>query len=468
MILAVPHQNLKLLKKLARLHGKLLIIPCLISLPVLVAWLAPAVQSLLPNGWELMKANTALCILLSTCAMWLTHFQTNPTRRLAGQLLGAAVLIVAGSTLAGHITNLSFALDTILAKDSLASAPGRMSVQTALFFFVLGFSIICEGRNGAICTQVRDIVCALLITLLLTVIAGYLYGASSLFEQASDVRTSPQTLVCMLCLAGALLIARVHHGYFSILAGFGIGSRISRVVLPIALLLPFLMISSSAWLSHGRGLSPALASALTTAFTAAMLFVVLIWLSGKINEMESELRDITLIDDLTKINNRRGFYLLGEHMLYQAQREERTLTVMFFDLDGLKEINDTLGHDIGSNLLKHFATLLRQNFRKSDLVARLGGDEFAVVSSGGDSQIALKRLERIVQATNKAGQRPYIIRYSVGDAAISANSSIRDFNELVSTADERMYERKRAKKATDKPSSPVAKISPAPVSESTP
>ncbi|TNE78014.1 MAG: GGDEF domain-containing protein [Gammaproteobacteria bacterium] len=348
----------------------------------------------------------------------------------------------------GHITGLTFPLDTLLASDDLGSVPGRMTTQSALFFSMLGLSAICEGKQRPFCTLLRDLLAALLISLLLTVIAGYLFGASELFVQAEDIRTSPQTLVCMTCLAGALLIIRMHHGYFAILAGIGIGSQIARSILPAAVLLPFLIISSSVWLSEGKKLSPVLASSLTAAFSAAVLFVMLIWLSQKINAMESELRDISLIDELTRINNRRGFYLLGEHMLFEAQRDGRPVTVLFFDLDGLKELNDSQGHDIGSDLLKHFASLLREHFRKSDVVARLGGDEFAVVSSSGDSQIALKRLERIINAINKAGKRPYNIRYSVGEATYTSDSPITDFNALVSAADERMYESKRNKKAT--------------------
>ncbi|MDP1520232.1 GGDEF domain-containing protein [Porticoccus litoralis] len=162
--------------------------------------------------------------------------------------------------------------------------------------------------------------------------------------------------------------------------------------------------------------------------------------------MEVDLRNVSMVDDLTKIYNRRGFYMLGEHMLYEARRESKMVTVLFFDLDDLKVINDSLGHDIGSDLLKHFASLLQEHFRKSDVVARVGGDEFAVVSNSGDSQIALKRLERIVSAINKAGKRPYNLSYSVGDATFTANDNITGFSDLVSMADTRMYTRKHAKK----------------------
>lgn len=465
MTLSAHHHNPKLLKTLALLQRTLLLIPVFIAVPILLAWLAPTVATLLPSGWALMKANTALCTILCACGLWLGHFCTNTSLKLTGKLLGAIVLVFAGCALVGHITDRTFALDTLLAKDELSSVPGRMSMQTSLFFTMLGFASICESSRGPFCTQVRDVVCALLVALVLTVFAGYLFNATHLFGQANDLRTSIQTLFCMLCITSALLIARMHYGYFSIIAGVGIGSHIARLILPVTLLLPFLIVSVSAWLPQARHIPLALASALTSSFAAAALFVLVVWLSRKINDMEAELRDISLIDDLTGINNRRGFYMLGEHMLYEAQRDNRNVSVLFFDLDGLKEINDTLGHDIGSDLLKHFASLLRQHFRKSDAVARLGGDEFAVVSSSGDNMIALKRLERVVQATNKAGKRPYTIRYSVGEATFNANNSLGDFNELVSAADVQMYERKRAKKALNKS---YSRANQAPVSQATP
>ncbi len=433
----------------------------LIALTVLLGWFSSNVQTFLPDGWDLMKANTAACTLLSLCAMAISYYQTNPARILAGQVIVGIVLLIAGTALLGHATREPFYLETLLASDHQSLAPGRMSIQTSLFFVMLGFACICEGKDDPTCSLIRDLVCSLLVTLVFVVAAGYLFGASTLFGQGSDIRTSPQTLVSMVLLATSLLITRMQQGYFAILAGIGIGSEISRAVLPLAVSLPFLIISCSVWLSQGKGMSPALASALTASLSAGSLFVVLVWLSRKINGMEAELRDISLVDDLTKINNRRGFFMLGEHMLFEAHRDGRTITVLFLDLDGLKAINDTLGHDIGSDLLKHVATLLRDHFRKSDVVARLGGDEFAVVSSSGDTQIALKRLERVVNAINKAGKRPYHISYSAGEATFSADNSLTSFSELVATADARMYERKRAKKQPRQSSLRSATSSPA-------
>ena len=83
---------------------------------------------------------------------------------------------------------------------------------------MLGFASICESSRGPFCTQVRDVVCPLLLTLVLTVLAGDLFNAAHLFEQANDLRTSIQTLFCMLSITSALLIAQMHYRYFSIVA----------------------------------------------------------------------------------------------------------------------------------------------------------------------------------------------------------------------------------------------------------
>ncbi|MCB1814813.1 MAG: GGDEF domain-containing protein, partial [Candidatus Competibacteraceae bacterium] len=158
--------------------------------------------------------------------------------------------------------------------------------------------------------------------------------------------------------------------------------------------------------------------------------------------------EISLTDELTKIYNRRGFYLLGEPILSEGRRLLMPLTILYFDLDGLKEVNDTLGHDTGSQLVLEFANLLRTTFRSSDVVARVGGDEFAVVarSRQADIMIALKRLDAAIEAANSTGEKPYQISYSVGEAA-SEPTADESFAELVARADAVMYERKRLKKA---------------------
>jgi len=177
-----------------------------------------------------------------------------------------------------------------------------------------------------------------------------------------------------------------------------------------------------------------------------LLFVIFVLLiAQRINVLESALRDSSLLDELTRIHNRRGFYHLGEHLLLKGRRAGDGVSVLFFDIDGLKAVNDSLGHDVGSRLLLEFANLLRSVFRASDVVARVGGDEFAVamITSQGEGS-ALTRLHDAVAAANATGSAPFQIRYSAGEA-IATPTDDASLAELVARADAGMYETKSAK-----------------------
>jgi diguanylate cyclase (GGDEF)-like protein len=192
------------------------------------------------------------------------------------------------------------------------------------------------------------------------------------------------------------------------------------------------------------------AAALVTSTTSFMLLGLLMVLARKINRLEGDLLDMSLTDQLTSINNRRGFYLIGEQMFSEGRREDTALSVLFFDVDGLKKVNDTLGHEAGSELLSDFAGLLRANFRKSDVIARVGGDEFAVLGRQAELKSSLKRLDAAAAAVNGTGDKPYDIEYSVGEATTGGVDKYETFDELVARADALMYEQKLAKKALRK------------------
>ncbi|MDH5500871.1 MAG: sensor domain-containing diguanylate cyclase, partial [Gammaproteobacteria bacterium] len=103
------------------------------------------------------------------------------------------------------------------------------------------------------------------------------------------------------------------------------------------------------------------------------------------------------VDDLTSIANRRGFNMVAEHMLSLCRRSNIDAELLFFDLDGFKEINDTHGHAAGDELLVYFAGLLVKSFRSADVIARFGGDEFVVLmtSNNASCDAAIKRLQQL-------------------------------------------------------------------------
>ena len=163
--------------------------------------------------------------------------------------------------------------------------------------------------------------------------------------------------------------------------------------------------------------------------------------------MEEEIREMSLRDQMTDLYNRRGFITLTEQQIRAANRAKRPMLLTFIDLDGLKGINDTLGHEEGDRALIDAANVLRQTFRESDVITRLGGDEFAVLSIDAadmNPEDLSKRLQENIDACNAKETRPYRLAMSWGTVVYDPGSPL-SLDELMSSADERMYAQKKAK-----------------------
>ena len=163
--------------------------------------------------------------------------------------------------------------------------------------------------------------------------------------------------------------------------------------------------------------------------------------------LKEELKEMAVTDELTGILNRRGFWSLAGHQLKAAQRDGKDLFLLYADLDNMKTINDTLGHEAGDQALRDTATLLHETFRESDVIGRMGGDEFAVLVAsppGRESRYFIDRLEKNLTGGNKGAAAP--IALSCGVACRRPGDSI-TLEELISLADSRMYENKKQRKA---------------------
>src|SRR5215510_9093069 len=99
---------------------------------------------------------------------------------------------------------------------------------------------------------------------------------------------------------------------------------------------------------------------------------------AELEQAQDSLRNLSLTDDLTGLYNRRGFFTLAEQHLKSARRARRQASLIYIDMDGLKTLNDTHGHEEGSNALREIANILRNTFRSSDIIARIGGNEFVI------------------------------------------------------------------------------------------
>jgi len=164
--------------------------------------------------------------------------------------------------------------------------------------------------------------------------------------------------------------------------------------------------------------------------------------------LRDELRAMAVRDELTGLHNRRGFMTLAEQQLAIAARDRTPMLVIFIDMDGLKAVNDHLGHDEGDNALVDLANLIRQTLRESDVIGRLGGDEFVALvpeAAPGRGDRVIRRLQEAFAAFNQTSKRKYLIAASAGVARYDPDKP-QTVSQLLNRADTEMYEQKRRRR----------------------
>ena len=174
----------------------------------------------------------------------------------------------------------------------------------------------------------------------------------------------------------------------------------------------------------------------------------------ELKQAQAELSNLTLTDDLTTLYNRRGFFTLGEQALKVARRLKQKCLLIYADVDGLKKINDTYGHDAGSAMIVDASNLFKSFFRDSDIVARIGGDEFVILvqnSSEDGAQMIKLRLQKYLDDFNAQTLRPYSLSISCGIALFEPESQM-VIEDLVKEADKLMYDQKHQRNQPSKPS----------------
>jgi diguanylate cyclase (GGDEF)-like protein len=163
------------------------------------------------------------------------------------------------------------------------------------------------------------------------------------------------------------------------------------------------------------------------------------------DEAAAEMRMLSVTDVLTGLYNRRGFFLQAEQVYKLAQRKRTQSAVIFADIDGLKRVNDELGHDAGDRLLEDAARVFRESFRHADVVARLGGDEFVAYTLDDEQPgVILRRIQANLRAFNLMQERSYSVSISAGIVQCDSGSG-HTLSHYVLLADEQMYVQKRSR-----------------------
>jgi len=159
----------------------------------------------------------------------------------------------------------------------------------------------------------------------------------------------------------------------------------------------------------------------------------------ELDERFEALEQLAATDPLTGLANRRGCEKSIAGEISRAERERKPLSCIMLDIDRFKQVNDTMGHQAGDQVLRELSAMLRQSVRAYDIVARWGGEEFLVVLPGADLEAARQLAERIRVGVQKLPTSTVTI--SAGAAEFDSDY---DFEATLRTADRRMYEAKAA------------------------
>ncbi len=165
--------------------------------------------------------------------------------------------------------------------------------------------------------------------------------------------------------------------------------------------------------------------------------------------IEERLHVLSLRDELTGLHNRRGFFTLADQQFKLANRSHKRIFMFYADLDNLKTINDTYGHQEGDAALMEMAAVLNETFRESDIIARIGGDEFVAIPVGteGDTiEVITSRFNRNLEIHNAEKDRICSIDASFGIVSYNPLSP-RPIDELLAEGDRLMYEQKKGKQS---------------------
>lgn len=156
---------------------------------------------------------------------------------------------------------------------------------------------------------------------------------------------------------------------------------------------------------------------------------------------------MSMSDELTGLFNRRGFYMNANRILKSPENKGRGAVLIFGDLDNLKKINDTFGHDDGDYAITSAASFLRSGLRTSDVVARIGGDEYAAFALCDDRSTIAKlpeRIKSIARLHNLQSDKPYNVTMSLGIYELTCSPEL-NIQQFMDNADTALYEDKKNK-----------------------
>ena len=362
----------------------------------------------------------------------------------ASRILACAAAVPALLDVLLRLREYGFDMALLQATGSVVHA-GTMPPVAAVAFVLLA-AVLCVIRTPkGVLSYAADCIIFLLGLLVLAMVSSWVFTIARIFGTSTVDRTPPAALCILILLIVVAFSVRAQHGIFNILVDGGVGGRIARALTPIVLVIPFFREAVRARVVRLHLFPEHSEAAVLAAMTAMLSLALLVIIARHVRRMEEEIQGLSLRDELTGLYNLRGFRLLADQAMRLATRSGTPFSMLFVDVDRLKQINDSLGHAAGSALLIETAELLSTSFRESDVIARIGGDEFAVAGqfSAAGIRVAAQRLEEQAMATRVQAADGRPLSLSVGYAT---NDHRRlSLQDLLDEADATMYDQKSRK-----------------------
>ena len=172
-------------------------------------------------------------------------------------------------------------------------------------------------------------------------------------------------------------------------------------------------------------------------------------LSADITEARERIENLAQTDSLTGLYNQRMFNEVWQREHGNCERERGSYALLLIDIDKLKDINDSFGHEAGNSAITLVAQCLQRSIRGTDTAARFGGDEFAILLPGASAEVAESVVKRVRHNVFKTtlDLRSRMIRCSVSIGVVNYPKDGRDMRELMSTVDHKMYRDKELRRA---------------------
>ena len=406
----------------------------------------------LPAALYVMPLSAVGCSLLAIGLLLAARGASGARARVAA----VAAIALATVVLLEYLLGLQSGLEqSVLSEQSSAllggSTPGRPAPQSALIMLFLGVALWFLASERKYRFDFADLGIGMALFLSLTILLGHVYQARALYHSAgggSVGMSLVESLLLLVLSVGALSLNP--EGAIASIAGKDSTGAAKRRVLPVVILTPVLLGLVQYLSVKYQALEFSVALALSVTANIVVFIALSEWVGRLLVRMEEErtghfvARETKakvegMTDTLTGLANRRGWDRAVAESEIRCQREGLNACVIVADLDGLKRINDTLGHAKGDEFIRRASTALKGVARREDCLARLGGDEFAYLSINCPPEHAQVVLKRLSQALQKA-KVPASLGYAMRDLAGSIGAAFQE-------ADQAMYAHKRARKA---------------------